>query len=83
MGAAGRRKKMQALSLAFAAGIFTAIDSRQVSLVILTVLIGLTVAAMRKMFRHTHVVMVVGGTSVLLGVLAVLTLAYLVTYRAV
>ncbi|GAA4909804.1 hypothetical protein GCM10023334_008190 [Nonomuraea thailandensis] len=74
---------MQALSLAFAAGIFTAFDSRQVSLVILTVLIGLTVAGMRKMFRHTHVVMVIGGTSVLLGVLAVLTLAYLVTYRAV
>ncbi|MBB6554917.1 hypothetical protein [Nonomuraea rubra] len=74
---------MHALSLAFTAGISTVIDSRQVSLVILTVLIGLTVAAMRKMFRHTHVVMVVGGTGLLLGVLAVLTLAYLVTYRAI
>ncbi|GAA2206142.1 hypothetical protein GCM10009850_016000 [Nonomuraea monospora] len=74
---------MHTLSLAFTAGIFAAIEPRQVSLVILTVLIGVTVAAMRKMARHSHVVMVVGGTSVLLGVLAVLTLAYLITYRAV
>ncbi|TYB67162.1 hypothetical protein FXF51_14810 [Nonomuraea sp. PA05] len=74
---------MHTLSLAFTAGILTAVEPRQVSLVILTVLIGVTVAAMRKMARHSHVVMVVGGTSVLLGVLAVLTLAYLITYRAV
>ncbi|AQZ66174.1 unnamed protein product [[Actinomadura] parvosata subsp. kistnae] len=74
---------MQALSLAFVAGIFTAFEPRQVSLVILTALIGLTVAAMRKVFRQSHAIMVIGGTSVLLGVLAVLTLAYLITYRAV
>ncbi|UBU15194.1 hypothetical protein [Nonomuraea gerenzanensis] len=74
---------MKTLSLAFAAAISTVIDSRHVSLLILSVLIGLTVAAMRKLSRHSHVVMVIGGTTVMLGVLAVLTLAYVVTYRAV
>ncbi|MEV0618008.1 hypothetical protein AB0I81_32115 [Nonomuraea sp. NPDC050404] len=55
-------------------------DPRHLSLLMLTVLIGLTVTAIRKLFRRTQLVMVVSGTSVMLVILTVLLLAYMITY---
>ncbi|MEV0379025.1 hypothetical protein [Nonomuraea sp. NPDC050643] len=46
-------------------------------------MITLTVAAIRSLAKRTHVVMVIGGTSVLLVILAVLALAYVFTLGVV
>ncbi|GAA3686815.1 hypothetical protein GCM10022224_059700 [Nonomuraea antimicrobica] len=58
------------------------IETRHLSLVILTVLITLSWAGIRALRRRTHVVMVVSGTSVLLVILTVLALAYLAAFGA-
>ncbi|MGP4093892.1 hypothetical protein [Nonomuraea sp. KM90] len=56
------------------------IETRQLSLFILTIMIVLTVAAIRGLLRRTHIVMVIGGTSVMLMILAILAAAYLITF---
>ncbi|TDE57606.1 hypothetical protein E1295_07820 [Nonomuraea mesophila] len=58
-------------------------DTRSISLLVLATMITLTLAVIRGLIRRTHLVMVVSGTSALLVVLAVLGLAYLITFGAI
>lgn len=55
------------------------LETRQLSLLMLTVLITLAVGALRALLRRTQVIVVVGGASVMLTIIAVLAVAYLVT----
>jgi uncharacterized membrane protein len=73
---------MHTLALHLSVAMPTSLDPRHLSLLMLTVLIGLTVTAIRKLVRRTQVVMVVSGTSVMLVILTVLLLAYVITYGA-
>ncbi|MEU8363427.1 hypothetical protein AB0C27_46165 [Nonomuraea sp. NPDC048882] len=55
------------------------LETRHLSLLMLTVLITLAVGALRALLRRTQVIVVVGGASVMLTIIAVLAVAYLVT----
>lgn len=55
-------------------------DTRTETLFLLATLITLAVAALRWMVKRAHVVMVISGTAVITAVLAVLVLAYWITF---
>ncbi|TDD19019.1 hypothetical protein [Nonomuraea diastatica] len=57
-------------------------DTRTMSLLMLATMITLTLAAIRGLIKRTRLVVVISGTSALLVVLAVLALAYLITFGA-
>ncbi|GII30468.1 hypothetical protein [Planotetraspora mira] len=58
-------------------------DSRTLTLLILTIMITLVVAAIRWTVRRTRVVLMISGGSVLLVVLTILITAYLVAYGTI
>ncbi|GAA1282803.1 hypothetical protein Psi02_31350 [Planotetraspora silvatica] len=58
-------------------------DSRTLTLLILTIMITLVVAAIRWMVRRTRVVLMISGSGILLVVLTILITAYLVAYGTI
>lgn len=65
--------------LQLSAATSASLETRHLSLLMLTVLITLAVGALRALLRRTHVIVVVGGASVMLTIIAVLAVAYLIT----
>lgn len=71
---------MTTLALHLSAAMPAPTDARSESLLILAVMIMLVVAAIRWVAKRTRFIMVISGTGVLLVILAVLLLAYLITF---
>jgi hypothetical protein len=71
---------MKTLALHLSVAMSLSTDTKNVSLLILAIMITLVIAAIRWMARRTRVIMVISGTSALLMILAVLLLAYLITF---
>ncbi|MFG1702942.1 hypothetical protein ACFLIM_07095 [Nonomuraea sp. M3C6] len=74
---------MTTLALHLAVAMPGSADTKNLTLFILATMIMLALAGIRGMIRRTHVIMVITGTSALLVVLAILAIAYLITFRAV
>ncbi|MFI7697618.1 hypothetical protein [Nonomuraea sp. NPDC049480] len=68
------------LALHLAVAMPPSADAKSVSLLILAVMITLVVAAIRWVARRTRIIVMISGTGVLLVILAVLLLAYLITF---
>jgi hypothetical protein len=77
VSATGKTMYIPALQLSAATS--ASLETRHLSLLMLTVLITLAVGALRALLRRTHVIVVVGGASVMLTIIAVLAVAYLIT----